>query len=70
MVVQQRRQRKRAEAKQTVHVSFMLSPRDDERMRRAVELDATWTSEWLRRAVAVAIDDSEQRAREEGRLLL
>ena len=69
-MVQQRRQRKRAEAKQTVHVSFMLSPRDADRMRRAVDLDATWTSEWLRRAVAMAISDSEQRAREEGRLLL
>ena len=69
-MVQQRRQRKRAEAKQTVHVSFMLSPRDADRMRRAVDLDGTWTSEWLRRAVAMAIDDSEQRAREEGRLLL
>ena len=69
-MVQQRRQRKRAEAKQTVHVSFMLSPREAERMRRAVELDATWTSEWLRRAVAVAITDTEERAREEGRLLL
>ena len=69
-MVQQRRQRKRPEAKQTVHVSFMLSPRDADRMRRAVDLDATWTSEWLRRAVAMAINDSEQRAREEGRLLL
>ena len=69
-MVQQRRQRKRAEAKQTVHVSFMLSPRDADRMRRAVDLDATWTSEWLRRAVTMAISDSEQRAREEGRLLL
>ena len=69
-MVQQRRQRKRAEAKQTVHVSFMLSPREAERMRRAVELDATWTSEWLRRAVAMAINDSEQRARDEGRLLM
>ena len=69
-MVQQSRQRKRPEARQTVHISFMLSPRDADRMRRAVELDATWTSEWLRRAVAMAINDSEQRAREEGRLLL
>ena len=69
-MVQQRRQRKRPEAKQTVHVSFMLSPRDADRMKRAVELDATWTSEWLRRAVEMAISDSERRAREEGRLLL
>ena len=67
--MQQRRQRKRAEAKQSVHISFMLSPSDAERMKRAVELDTTWTSEWLRRAVAMAINDSEQRAREEGRLL-
>ena len=69
-MVQQRRQRKRAEVKQTVHISFMLSPREAERMRRAVDLDATWTSEWLRRAVAMAINDSEQRARDEGRLLM
>ena len=69
-MVQQGRQRKRPEARQTVHVSFMLSPRDADRMRRAVDLDSTWTSEWLRRAVAMAISDSEERAREEGRLLL